>query len=358
MGSVSQPDVFFYIPAAFWPNDLPPDAASNWPGFGLGIYAWTIQTYLRLRDAGVRCDLVNQLPSRGIVFLHRNGFRSHPQGIEVQPERLMVCFQGDLLPHPDAQVHVVQNQTQASIRRQAFFMPHWPQPGLQPRDKQRGDRFETIAFFGHADNLLPAFAGSDWAAALQQLGLTWASVTSQNRWNEHQTLNTQWHDYCNVDAVLAVRSFDRATLAQTQLYRHKPATKLYNAWLAGVPAILGPESAYQAERQTDMDYIEVTSVANVLQILQRLKEDAALRQAMVRNGWVRSHAITPDSLTQQWNNFLQDSLWSLYDRWCRQSHWQQRLQMHYSRLNYGKMRLQQRLRDWQYAEGRQSRTQS
>ncbi|MEM8808289.1 MAG: hypothetical protein AAGF01_19895, partial [Cyanobacteria bacterium P01_G01_bin.38] len=37
-------------------------------------------------------------------------------------------------------------------------------------------------------------------------------------------LNNRWHDYRQIGAVVAIRSFDR------RRYDHKPATKLYNAW--------------------------------------------------------------------------------------------------------------------------------
>ena len=347
-----QPSVLFYIPSPLWPDDLPQDASQNWAGFGLGVYAWTIQTYLRLRDAGLPCALVDRLPDHGIVFLHRNGFQFHPQGIEVSPRRLLVCFQADVLPHPDAQVHIVQNPTQENRQTQTYFMPHWSQPGLQPRLLERGDRFETVAFFGHTNNLAPEFTGSEWTAILKKLGLAWHTVVNTNRWNEHRTLDTRWNDYRQVDAVLAIRSFDPAILAQTQAYSHKPATKLYNAWLAGMPAILGPESGYRAERQTDLDYLEVTSLDEVQQALERLKVDPDLRRAIALNGQARSRAIAPATLTQRWLSLVQDILFPVYEQWCGQSPWQQRLKMYSSRLSYGARRLQQHLQNWPYSWGR------
>ncbi|MGF1521776.1 MAG: hypothetical protein ACFBSF_05585 [Leptolyngbyaceae cyanobacterium] len=347
-----QPFISFYIPPALWTDDMPKDATQNWGGFGLGVYAWTIQTYLRVRDAGLPCALVDRLPERGIVFLHRNGFQFHKQGIEVLPQRLLVCFQADVLPHPDAQVHIVQNPTQANPPTQTYFMPHWPQPGLKPRASERGDRFETIAFFGHTNNLAPELTGPEWGKMLEDLGLVWHTVVNTNRWNEHRTLDTRWNDYRQVDAVVAVRGFAPSLLAQTNAYRHKPATKLYNAWLAGVPAILGCESGYQAERQTDLDYLEVTCLDEVKQALKRLQEDPDLRQAMVRNGQMRSRAIAPETLTQRWLGLIQDTLLPIYEQWCGQSHWQQKLSMHCSRLSYKTQRLQQRWQDWQYSWGR------
>ena len=346
---MSHPDLYVYLPQALWPETLPDDATTNWSGFGLGVYAWTIQTYLRVREAGVTCALVDHLPDEGIIFLHRNAFRSHRHGQAVLPRRLLVCFQGDLPPHPAAQAHIVQNPVQANRPSGAYFMPHWPQPGLQPRGMDRGDRFDTIAFFGHAANLAPELTGPDWVDTLRHLGLRWQPVVNTNRWNEHQALDTRWNDYRHVDAVVAVRSFDSRVLRQTHTYRHKPATKLYNAWLAGVPAVLGQECGYRAERQSDLDYIEATTFSEVMQALVRLKEDRTQRQAMIQNGAARSQAITPESITQQWLHLIQHTLLPAYDVWCRRPPWQQQLMMQHQRFHYGSQRLQQRWQDWYYS---------
>lgn len=53
-------------------------------------------------------------------------------------------------------------------------------------------------------------------------------------------------------------------------YYDKPALKLFNARHAGVPAILDAESAYRAERMSELDYIEVMSVDGTLLALKLL----------------------------------------------------------------------------------------
>ena len=45
--------------------------------------------------------------------------------------------------------------------------------------------------------------------------------------------------------------------------------------IAGVPALLGCESAYQAERRNEYDYFEVHSADEVLETLLRLRGDPA-----------------------------------------------------------------------------------
>ncbi|NES04757.1 MAG: glycosyltransferase [Okeania sp. SIO2F4] len=36
----------------------------------------------------------------------------------------------------------------------SYFIPHWSQPGLIPRNPKRGDGFENIVFFGREQNLI------------------------------------------------------------------------------------------------------------------------------------------------------------------------------------------------------------
>jgi hypothetical protein len=302
---------------------LPASADEPWPGFANGLYAWTVQTYLRLRAAGIPCELVDTLPETGIVLLHRNGFRHHPQGIAYRRDRLVVCFQGDLPPHPSAQVHLVQNPAAAHPQRDCYFVPHWPQPGLIPRDSQRGDRVETVAFLGHRHNLAPAFQTSDWRQMCAELRLTWQVQASDHRWDQPHTPGVNWHDYRHVDAIVAVRSFDPRDYRRTQGFRHKPPTKLYNAWLAGVPAILGVESAYQQGGQPGQDYIEVSSLAAVRAALVRLKTDAPWRQALIDRGRHRAQALTSTALTATWQRLIHDTLVPCYDQWQRRSTWSQ-----------------------------------
>lgn len=66
---------------------------------------------------------------------------------------------------------------------------------------------------------------------LSKLGLKWKVIPKEG-----------WHDYREIDVVVALRP------KSTKKHFCKPATRLYNAWIAGVPAILPNESAYFFER--------------------------------------------------------------------------------------------------------------
>lgn len=211
-------------------ENLPESADIYWEGFAYGVFSWTLQTYLRLQATGFPCKLVSSMPEEGIVLTHRDCL---PDNLQPGSRLLIVCLQADRKRHPYAQLHIVQN-AQAALKKSVtplwdnYYIPHWFQPGLIPRHPERGDRFENIAFFGKEENLAPELKQPSWNEQLQALGLSWHIVSSD-----------KWNDYSYVDAVLAVRELNiQAT------YTSKPATKLYNAWQAGVPAILGCDSAF------------------------------------------------------------------------------------------------------------------
>ena len=314
------PDIFFYIPTEFWPDRLPASSAENWSGFGLGIYAWTVQTYLRLRDVGVGCQLTDELPDRGVVLFHVNATRTGK--IRPGPSRLLVCLKAESTLCPQAQLHVVQNSCEASRFLGCYFLPHWPQPGLKPRRVDRQNRFETIAFLGHRNSLADELMTADWENHLQQRGLKWQPVINTNAWDSHQSIDTDWNDYQQIDAIVAIRQFG----LRRPGFRRKPATKLYNAWLAGVPAILGQESAYRAEGAVGVNYLEANSMVELLAGLDQLQQDAVFRQRLVKKGQLRAIQYTPEVITQRWQQFLNRVAIPAYHRWCSWPNWQRQAQ--------------------------------
>ncbi|MEM7065865.1 MAG: hypothetical protein AAF572_22215 [Cyanobacteria bacterium P01_B01_bin.77] len=313
------PAISFYIPPLFWPDRLPATSAENWAGFGLGIYAWTVQTYLKLHEAGVVCHLTHQLPDEGIILFHANATRGAT--ISPGPNRLLICLKAESPLYSQAQLHVVQNPHEASSVFGCYFMPHWPQPGLLPRLPERQDRFETIAFLGHRDSLAADLLTSHWQTQLQQRGLRWLPVVNTNSWHSAQSIDTRWNDYQHIDAIVAVRRFHLSRPS----YRSKPATKLYNAWLAGVPAILGRELAYWVEGQVGLDYLEANSMDELLSCLDLLRQDVTRRKNMVQRGQRRAVQYTPAVITQRWRQFLYEVAIPMYDLWCNRPLWQRQI---------------------------------
>ncbi len=274
-----------------------------------GAESWIIQTYLHLKAAGFPCEFVGELPDEGMICAHRYGFTNtqKPNG-----KQLFICARDDKFIHPYSQLHVVQNarQTQpfsvAPIWK-SQYIPLWPQTGLIPRDPLRASRFENITYLGDPTSLAPELKDPNWAKRLEAIGVNWVIASATGAWN----------DYREVDAVMAVRSFDQDP------HHHKPASKLLNAWLAGVPAILGPESAYRSERKSAEDYLEAGTVEEAIAAIQRLKTDAALRQRIMDNCTLRAQDLQQTALRQRWIGFFEGRALREYDRWCRLSPWQQ-----------------------------------
>ena len=304
------PHIYFYIPKPYFPQKLPSSARENWQGFGLGIYVWTLQTYLHLQTKGFPCQLVNHLPAEGIVLFHRNALQAHQKPIEPKANRLAICIKAEERRYPYAQLHIVQNPEEAKLHRDSYYLPHWTQPGLIPRNRERGDRFKNIAYFGHIANLAPELQDSSWEEYLTSIGLRWLPVINANSWNNQSQIDTRWNDYSQIDAIVSVRRFERGAT-----YGNKPATKLYNAWLAGVPAVLGAESAYRTEGENGVNYLEVTSQNKLISALEKLKSDRTFRQNLVLNGSCRGQDYLPEKTTQKWIHFLEQTAIPAFFNW-------------------------------------------
>lgn len=315
------PPIYFYFPQNRSTGNLPQNAASYWqwqciehsisPMQSGGCF-WTLQTYLYLNDYGFPCQLVDTMPDEGIVISHRDYLK---ESVQPGSKLLLICLRADVDRHPYAQLHVVQNPYQAIPKKimtlwESHFIPHWLQPSIIPRDPDRGSIFENVMFLGNAVNLVPEFRSPTWYEELEKLGLKFKTKLSHD----------QWHDYRDTDVVLAIREFGRENH-----WRGKPASKLYNAWHAGVPAILGYESAFQVERKGELDYLEATSLTEVIAALKKLKEDQEFRSAMVENGRIRSLETHPDNMVKRWQDFLTGVAVPAYHHWCAMPNWQQQL---------------------------------
>lgn len=317
--SKETPPIYFYIPQSQWyESNLPEsvDTLAKIPQkyFRLGSYSWVLQTYLYLKTSGFPCQIVNSLPDEGIVFAYRTAL---PDDLKPGEKLLLICCQGDERRHPYAQIHIVQNPQQTSDKAMVFgdkyllpgktiFMPHWVQPGLISRNPQRGYIFKNSAFFGRETNLAEELRESAWENQISDLNLSWNLVKDPELWS----------DYSEVDAIVAVGGFNISNS-----YHWKPATKLYGAWHANVPAILGFESAFRAERKSELDYLEVTSFENLVAAIKRLCENADLRKAMVENGQMRAQETQSESLIKRWYDLFIKTAIPAYENWSKSSSW-------------------------------------
>ncbi|MEM0981306.1 MAG: hypothetical protein AAGH78_13660, partial [Cyanobacteria bacterium P01_H01_bin.58] len=313
MGSAIFPKLYFYIKHyKKLPKEILLDAEKfhNTRPYEVtdGENAWLLKTWQYLNQIGVTCELVDDIPDSGILFYTYENF---PYNQKPNKNLFLVYVKGDKPPHPYANLMLIQSTYEQLSYPKAHFIPLWPQPGLKPRAIEREDKFENIAYLGTHGSLTDDFKTLNWKEKVAELGLNW-TIRSQP---------SEWAEYTDIDAVLAVRSFAARTGGEytKSQGKWKPATKLYNSWLAGVVPILGNEPAFRELRQSELDYMEVNSLEETLEILMRLKEDSQLRKAIFANARHRCHEFSVDGIAQKWSDFIHQTAIPMWQNWHQKS---------------------------------------
>lgn len=272
----------------------------RWPSLN-----WVYGTYYRLKQKGVRgIHLVSSLPQKGIVVMP-----SHQAKLmQVYSKDLFIISTlADSPPRFYTHLNVSQNPYQSSLYPNLLgfpiwkHIPHWPQPGIVPRQTERGARFDTIGFFGDRTGIPAELLGEEFARELAALGM------------RLKVDDATFNDYSDVDAVVAVREFS------DEPFFYKPASKLVNGWLAGVPVIGGADSAFSALRRSPLDYLLVKSKAELLAALQTLKASPELRRQMVQNGRQRVQALSEEAILHQWEELLFNEAQTHYRTWLKKN---------------------------------------
>lgn len=251
-----------------------------------GRNSWIAQTYLRLREAiesrGWKASAGPGFPEGAICIAHRDDVN----GFAVRAHRsFLVVVRADRAPARACDLAIVQNGL--ALERHERFLPLWPQPGLMPRDEARGTRIERLAYHGRITSEPWWFRDPAFLLALRHRGI------------EFEPRPAGWEDYRGVDVAIAARD------ELGEVLKCKPATKLYNAWLAGVPLLAGREPAYEELRRSPLDYIEIRSAADVLVALDVLRACPRLYAATVENGLARAASFTVDALRERWMDLLE-----------------------------------------------------
>lgn len=259
-----------------------------------------VQTAVLLAAAGWDVDLATEPRPDAINVV---------SGIELRisdrwHDRFVVAFRGDWSRTWLGDLSLAMNRTIAT-RRSESHMPHWIQTGLQPRNPEREPRVENLVFKGDLVNLAEPFRSGALVAELRRRGVEFRADVWDPR-----SRRAGWHDYRDVDAVVAVRDIAGAELAT------KPAAKLVNAWAAGVPAFLGVEPAYRELRTDDLDYFEVTEPEQLLEGIDRLNSDPGLYVRMVEHGRRRAEEFSRARNVQRWVEFLSGPAAEAYRSWA------------------------------------------
>ncbi|QKK12085.1 MAG: hypothetical protein HND59_11325 [Pseudomonadota bacterium] len=151
-----------------------------------------------------------------------------------------------------------------------------------------------------------------WSTEIKRLGFNW-TVVNMDRWN----------DYSSTDVTISMRPLNERNLKNGSGFifdaDSKPSAKLTNSWLAGVPAIVGAEPAYQTIRRSALDYIEVRTPGETKEALQKLRRDKVLYKEMVDNGFERAKEYSVDSIKALWIESIDNEIINKYERWIGQS---------------------------------------
>jgi glycosyltransferase involved in cell wall biosynthesis len=267
---------------------------------------WILQTFIQLKRRGLdvrlqRRPVPGQICVMSLWHIGRRDIMGRSYNVVVQAD----CCRPAVADHV-----IVQNPTNVTSERE-HLIQHWPQPGLMPRDHSRGDTIRRLVYRGTLANLWPPLQSRDFINLLAELGVDFV----YDSMDAHAAKHAEWYDYREADLVLAMRDL---TVYDERI---KPATKLCNAWLAGVPAILGPESAYQALRRNELDYIEARSVEDVLCAIQRLRANPHLYRAMRERAAERAVEFTPDAISEDWRNTLAGPISDGYRQWLKTPQW-------------------------------------
>jgi hypothetical protein len=274
-----------------------PDSLSSYLGAEVN---WVLRTYLILKRKKLNVSISPRLiPGQiCVVASHTFGIRDH--GVD----HFVVGCRADFARPVMCDMAIVQNMANVESERE-IFIPHWPQPGLLPRLRDRRARVENMAFKGRSWNLYHEFRSPEFLAELAGLGVQFETH------DERGSSGADWSDYRQCDLILAVRDLT------DQDARVKPASKLVNAWIAGVPALLGPEPAFRDLRQSALDYVEVKTPRQVLDAIRRFKSQPEYYDQMVANGLRRAEEISEDVIARQWIDALAGPVAKQYDRWLK-----------------------------------------
>lgn len=288
-----KPPIVFVVRdlAADWPDI----ATLDEPGldreherFRRGIENWVVQTYVRLRAPlerlGHAVRIADRFERGAICVAHRDDLNRYSDPLQ---DCYVVGARADRPRVHVADLEVVQSPLQVESSR-ARLIPHWPQPGLLPRDGARGARVERAVYYGRVNSVPSWYAEPAFRTALAGLGVSF------------EVRDRGWNDYRDVDILLAHRDETPAMLA------NKPASKLVNAWLAGVPAVVAPEPSFEALRRSDLDFIATTDAAGTLAAIRELARSPERHRAMVDNGRARAVDFSVEAIRARWLRLLVD----------------------------------------------------
>jgi hypothetical protein len=215
----------------------------------------------------------------------------------------IVSMRVDYTPRHWVDVEVTGNKAHA-VKSHSLWIPNLPQHELVERDPARGAKFETVGYFGRQLNHISRFTrrGAGFRYISEQvedickrLGLKLLSKGSDT-----------WNDYSDVDVSIGIRDFTGRT------FNNKPAAKLVNSWLAGVPFIGGMDYGFVEVGEPEWNFLRIASAKDLENALTRLAGDPGLRAAFAERGKKMSAFYTFDETVLRWETLLMGRVAKLF----------------------------------------------
>lgn len=285
-------DIFFVVPEKYrekkWPDLLSIDKNFSLeelaPRIISGIDCWVVLTGLLLKKySKLSIKFVDKGISGKICVYHydnaliRNGVH----------ESYSVVIRADRPPINLSDISIEQNPIIKNTKN-VKYIPLWPQPGIIPRDKSRCAVVKKVAYVGN-DQYVPEYIKDNQLQNyLRSIGIDFSYMVKGN-----------WINYKEVDVLLAVREIPESVLLT------KPASKLVNAWIAGVPIVLGREPAYRALRHSEFDYLEANNSEEVFSSIQKLSTDSQFYCEILKNSEFRRTEYSVEKIVKLWVDFFE-----------------------------------------------------
>ncbi|MBX7539819.1 glycosyltransferase family protein [Qipengyuania sphaerica] len=256
-----------------------------------GDLCWTVQTWCRLRDMDVGGIEIATRPAEGRINLAKSKTLSRSG---ANPALFQVSIQADYPRILWAQFHIQQNADQLCEDSALQYL--WPQAGIIPRDPDRRG-VKRVGFLGSIEGNL-ASSVDDWSQLLARRGIEFVARDP-----------SRWHDFSDLDVVIGLRSFGHSR------HSRKPANKLINAWIAGVPFIGGSDSAYSQAGTAGVDHLLAHNREEVASQVDRLCNHPELYDELVEAGRHKTRKFSIERLASQWVGMLEGPIAARYREW-------------------------------------------
>ncbi|WP_375257985.1 glycosyltransferase [Citreimonas sp.] len=284
----------FVIPPAFAEEVAAlPDRVlgQDYPYWLGGRFNWVAQSYLVLRQyrEGLTLGMAPE-PDR-INFAHCMGWRA----MGARRGEFRISVRADYPRLFDVDFEILQNPAVPLGPRQAY-LPYWPVPGVIPRDPSR----QGLKVLAYAGRIGPLNLADDLKGG----------PTGLPRGLEFRIIPPHlWHDLSQIDALIAIRTFDGAP------HDAKPPSKLFSAWRAGIPLIAGGDSAFSAVGTPGHDYLRVRTREEFTDALQRLHDDPDFYARIADNGHARADEVSHEAFARDWIAVFDDRIAPRFEAW-------------------------------------------